>query len=103
MIHTSLVLPSVPSFIVLPVVGAFNIGTSSSSLLAVVDDGVAANEGIPSVPTTTVNVVKVIVVIVSIEKIMPRARGLRVMRLKTIGRGRGGHPLWAQPLFVMIK
>ncbi len=38
-----------------------------------------------------------------IEKIRPWARGLRVMRLKTIGRGRGGHPWWAQPLFVMIK
>ncbi len=37
------------------------------------------------------------------EKIRPWARGLRVMRLKTIGRGRGGHPWWAQPLFVMIK
>ncbi len=31
------------------------------------------------------------------EKIRPWARGLRVMRLKTIGRGRGGHPWWAHP------
>ncbi len=69
MIHTSLVLPSVPSFVVLPVVGAFNIGTSSLSLVAAVDDGVAANEGIPSVPTTTVDVVDVIVVIVSVAMI----------------------------------
>jgi hypothetical protein len=38
-----------------------------------------------------------------IEKIRPWARGLRVMQMKTIGRGRGGHPWWAQPLFVMIK
>jgi hypothetical protein len=38
-----------------------------------------------------------------VEKNRPWARGLRVMRLKTIGRGRGGHPWWAQPLFVMIK
>ncbi len=37
------------------------------------------------------------------EKIRPWARGLRVLRLKTIGRGWGGHPWWAQPLFVMIK
>ncbi len=37
------------------------------------------------------------------EKIRPWARGLRVMRLKIIGHGRGGHPWWAQPLFVMIK
>ncbi len=37
------------------------------------------------------------------EKNRPWARGLRVMRLKTIGRGWGGHPWWAQPLFVMIK
>jgi hypothetical protein len=37
------------------------------------------------------------------EKIRPWARGLRVMWLKTIGRDRGGHPWWAQPLFVMIK
>jgi hypothetical protein len=37
------------------------------------------------------------------EKIRPWARGLRVMQLKTIGRGWGGHPWWAQPLFVMIK
>ncbi len=37
------------------------------------------------------------------EKIRPWARGLCVIRLKTIGRGRGGHPWWAQPLFVMIK
>ncbi len=37
------------------------------------------------------------------EKNRPWARGLGVMRLKTIGRGRGGHPWWAQPLFVMIK
>jgi hypothetical protein len=37
------------------------------------------------------------------EKIRPWARGLCVTRLKTIGRGRGGHPWWAQPLFVMIK
>ncbi len=39
----------------------------------------------------------------SSEKIRPWARGLRVMRLKTIGRGWGGHPWWAQPLFIMIK
>ena len=31
------------------------------------------------------------------EKIRPWARGLRLMRLKTIGRGRGGHPWWAHP------
>ncbi len=31
------------------------------------------------------------------EKIRPWARGLRVMRLKTIGCGRGGHPWWAHP------
>jgi hypothetical protein len=31
------------------------------------------------------------------EKIRPWARGLRVMRLKTIGRGWGGHPRWAHP------
>jgi hypothetical protein len=37
------------------------------------------------------------------EKIRPWAMGLRVMQLKTIGRGRGGHPWWAQPQFVMIK
>ena len=37
------------------------------------------------------------------EKIRPWARGLCVMRVKTIGRGQGGHPWWAQPLFVMIK
>ena len=37
------------------------------------------------------------------EKMRPWARGLRLMRLKTIGHGRGGHPWWAQPLFVMIK
>jgi hypothetical protein len=41
--------------------------------------------------------------IIDYEKIRPWARGLRVMRVKTIGRGRGGHPWWAQPLFVMIK
>ncbi len=69
MIHTSLVLPSVPSFVVLPVVGAFNIGTSSLSLLAAIDDGIAANEGIPSVPTAMVDVVDVIVVIVSVATI----------------------------------
>jgi hypothetical protein len=69
MIHTSLVLPSVSSFVVLPVVGAFNIGTSSLSLLAVVDDSIAANEGIPSVPTATVDVVNVIVVIVYVAMI----------------------------------
>ena len=69
MIHTLLVLPSVPSFVVLPVVGTFNIGTSSLSLLAVVDDGVAANEGVPSVPTATVDVVNMIVVIVSVATI----------------------------------
>ena len=63
MIHTLLVLPSVPSFVVLPVVGAFNIGTSSLSLLAVVDDGVAANEGVPSVPFAMVKVVDMRVVI----------------------------------------
>jgi hypothetical protein len=33
----------------------------------------------------------------SYEKIRPWARGLRVMRLKTIGHGRGGHPWWAHP------
>ncbi len=32
-----------------------------------------------------------------LKKIRPWARGLCVMRLKTIGRGRGGHPLWAHP------
>jgi hypothetical protein len=37
------------------------------------------------------------------EKIRPWARGLRIMRVKTIGHGRGGHPWWAQPLFIMIK
>ncbi len=37
------------------------------------------------------------------EKIRPWARGLCATRVKTIGRGRGGHPWWAQPLFVMIK
>ncbi len=37
------------------------------------------------------------------EKIRPWARELCVMRMKTIGCGRGGHPWWAQPLFVMIK
>jgi hypothetical protein len=37
------------------------------------------------------------------EKIRPWARGQHVMRVKTIGSGRGGHPWWAQPLFVMIK
>ena len=31
------------------------------------------------------------------EKIRPWARGLRLMRLKTIGRGQGGHPWWAHP------
>ncbi len=31
------------------------------------------------------------------EKIRPWARGLCLMRLKTIGRGRGGHPWWAHP------
>ncbi len=69
MIHTLLVLPSGPSFVVLPVVGAFNIGTSSLSLLAAVDGGIAANEGIPSVPTATVKVVDVIIVIVSMATI----------------------------------
>ena len=69
MIHTLLVLPSVPSFVVLPVVGAFNIGTSSLSLLAAVDDGIVANAGIPSVPTATVNVVDMIVVIVFVATI----------------------------------
>ena len=31
------------------------------------------------------------------EKIRPWARGLRLMRLKTIGRGWGDHPWWAHP------
>ncbi len=69
MIHTLLVLPSMPSFVVLPVVGAFNIDTSSLSLVAAVDDSVAANEGIPSIPTATVNVVDVIVVTVFVATI----------------------------------
>ena len=35
--------------------------------------------------------------LLSVEKIRPWARGLRLMLLKTIGHGRGGHPWWAHP------